>query len=116
MVFTTAVATHFFLRGQFRGLMGSFSQSSSKIEEVSSTLPAAELRLLLIESAFSPSVMEVATEGTVVSTVIDIIPNGSRIYPQLAQLALYKASRYVTSEGSRDASYYYALPISKVYI
>ena len=80
MAFTIDVANHFFLIGQFLGLTGSFSQSSSKSEEVSSTLPA-ELRSLLTELAFSPlaCVKEVATDGTVVSTATDIVPNGSRV-------------------------------------
>ena len=77
MGFTIAVTTHFLPIVQFLGLMGSFSQSSSRVEEVSSSLPA-ELRSPFMKSDFSSWVTEVVTEGTVVSTVTDIIPNGYR--------------------------------------
>ena len=80
MGFTIAVTTHFFPIDQFLGLAGSFSQSSSKLEDVSATLPAG-LRSLSMNSVFSGSswVTEVVTlaEGTsVVPTLRDIIPNG----------------------------------------
>ena len=88
MAFTIAVATHFFPIDQFLGLAGSFSQSSSKFEDVSSTLPA-ELRSLLMESVFSSWVTEVVTEGTVDSILTDIIANRCRFYFQLTRLGLF---------------------------
>ena len=85
MVFTIAVATHFFPTDQFLGLVGSLSQSSSKPEEMSSSsFPIIELRSLALLIVFSSWKTEVVAEGTVVSTVIDIIPNGCTFYPQLA--------------------------------
>jgi hypothetical protein len=81
MAFTIAVHNHFCPKDQFLGWAGSFSQSSSKLEEVSSTLSAA-LRspLPVVKSVVSSStVTDGVREGTVVSTLTDIIPNACRV-------------------------------------
>ena len=96
MAFTIAVHNHFRPIDQFLGLAGSFSQSSSKLEEVSLIFSAA-LRSALVKSIFSSTVTDVVREGAAISTLMDImIPFASS---HLNTGPLYtRGSCYVTGE------------------